>query len=305
MDNRAGEMQLFVLAAELRSFSAAGRQLKISPSAVSKLVSRLEGRLGTPLLVRSTRTLELTSEGEIYLRRARRILSEIEDMEELVSGGREEARGLLRVNASVAFGERCLMPLVAGFLEAHPRVRLDLTLTDGVIDLIGERTDIAIRVGPMRDSALKARKLFASSRTVVASPDYIARYGMPQTPDELERHQCITFNFRRSLDEWPFRDPVSGAGFTRAVSGHLMVSSGSVMRQLCILGNGIGRIGSFHVKPDIEAGHLVPVLEDWNGGDIEMVHAVYADHEHLAARIRAFIDYLVARLQPDRTGDPL
>lgn len=299
MDNRAGEMQVFVIAAELRSFSAAGRQLKLSPSAISKLVSRLEGRLGTPLLVRSTRSLELTPEGEIYLRRARRILTEIGETEELVSGGREEARGLLRVNSSVAFGERCILPLIAAFSERHPKVRLDLTLTDGVIDLIGERTDIAIRVGPMRDSALKARKLHASSRMIVASPDYLERYGTPQTPDDLARHNCIGFNFRRNPEEWPFRDPQTGMAFTRAVSGNLLVSSGSVMRQLCVLGNGIGRMGTFHVRPDIEAGRLVPLLEEWHGGDIEMVHAVYADHEHLAARIRAFIDFLAERLQAE------
>ncbi len=298
MDNRAGEMEVFVLAAELKSFSAAGRRLKLSPSAVSKLVSRVEERLGTRLLVRSTRTLELTPEGDIYLRRARRILKEIDETEELVAGGREEARGLLRVNSSVGFGERCILPLLGEFAERHPKVRLDLTLTDGVIDLIGERTDIAIRVGPMRDSSLMARRLFSSRRVIVASPDYLKKHGTPKTPEDLDQHNCIGFNFRRSLDEWPFRDPGNDSVYTKAITGNIQVSSGSIKRQLCLLGVGIGRIGEFHVRPDIEAGQLVPILEDYNGGDTELVHAVYAGHEHLAARIRAFIDFLVERIEP-------
>lgn len=298
MDNRAGEMEVFVLAAELKSFSAAGRRLKLSPSAVSKLVSRVEQRLGTRLLVRSTRTLELTPEGDIYLRRARRILKEIDETEELVAGGREEARGLLRVNSSVGFGERCILPLLGEFAERHPKVRLDLTLTDGVIDLIGERTDIAIRVGPMRDSSLMARRLFSSRRVIVASPDYLKKHGTPKTPEDLDRHNCIGFNFRRSLDEWPFRDPGTDSVYIKAITANIQVSSGSIKRQLCLLGVGIGRIGEFHVRPDIEAGQLVPILEDYNGGDTELVHAVYAGHEHLAARIRAFIDFLVERIEP-------
>jgi DNA-binding transcriptional LysR family regulator len=258
----------------------------------------VEERLGTRLLVRSTRTLELTPEGDIYLRRARRILKEIDETEELVAGGREEARGLLRVNSSVGFGERCILPLLGEFAERHPKVRLDLTLTDGVIDLIGERTDIAIRVGPMRDSSLMARRLFSSRRVIVASPDYLNKHGTPKTPEDLDQHNCIGFNFRRSLDEWPFRDPGNDSVYTKAITGNIQVSSGSIKRQLCLLGVGIGRIGEFHVRPDIEAGQLVPILEDYNGGDTELVHAVYAGHEHLAARIRAFIDFLVERIEP-------
>jgi len=181
--------------------------------------------------------------------------------------------------------------------DNHPKVRLDLTLTDGVIDLIGERTDIAIRVGPMRDSSLMARRLYSSRRVIVASPEYLKKRGTPRTPTDLEQHNCIGFNFKPSLDEWPFRDPATGTVYSRTVTGSIQVSSGSIKRQLCLLGVGIGRIGEFHVRPDIEAGTLVPILEDHNGGDIELVHAVYAGHEHLAARIRAFIDFLVQRIE--------
>ncbi|KKX28147.1 LysR family transcriptional regulator [Rhizobium sp. LC145] len=297
MDNRVGEMEVFTLAAELRSFSAAGRRLKLSPSAVSKLVTRLENRLGTRLVVRSTRTLQLTPEGETYLARAQRILAEIADTEAVVSGGgRMLPRGPLSVNASVGFGERYILPLAGEFLTLFPDVQLDVTLTDDIVDVIGERVDIAIRHGPMRDSSLMAKKLAESSQVVMASPEYLKRHGTPKTPDELIHHNCINFNFRRAVEGWPFRDPVTGRAEVRPVAGSLKASSGSIIRQFCLAGLGIGRVGRFHVEPDLEAGRLVPVLEDYNPGDMEEMHAVYAGHEHLAVRIRAFIEFLAERL---------
>ncbi|WP_430256924.1 LysR family transcriptional regulator [Neorhizobium sp. DAR64872/K0K18] len=293
MDNRAGEMEVFVAAAELQSFSAAGRRLKVSPSAVSKLVTRIEDRLGTRLLVRSTRIMKLTPEGEVYLERAQRILAEIAETEKIVAGGGKTVpRGLLRVNASVGFGERYLLPLAPKFLALYPEVRLDISLTDGVIGLIEERTDVAIRSGPMSDSSLMARKLLESRRVIVASPDYLQTYGTPKTPQDLIGHNCFSFNFGRSLNEWPFRDPVSSDVYRLPISGNMVVNSGMIMRRLCLAGSGLGRVGQFHVQPDIEAGLLVPVLEDHNAEDIEMIHAVYTGHEHLAARIRAFIDFI-------------
>ncbi|OCP07146.1 MULTISPECIES: LysR family transcriptional regulator [unclassified Ensifer] len=296
MDNRAGEMEVFVAVSETRSFSAAARRLKLSPSAVSKLVTRIEDRLGTRLVVRSTRTLQLTPEGEVYLQRAQRILAEIVETEQLVAaGGRTVPRGLLRVNAAVGFGERYIMPLAPEFLARYPEVRLDLTLTDSMIDVVGERADVAIRTGPLRDSSLKARKLMESRPVVIASPAYLEKHGVPQTPDDLDGHNCIRFNFRRSVDEWAFRMPDQSSEL-RSVFGNMQVSSGSIVRQLCLAGVGIGRIGRFHVEPDFDAGTLVPLLEDYRSGEIETVYAVYAGHEHLAARIRAFIDFLAERM---------
>jgi DNA-binding transcriptional LysR family regulator len=293
MDNRAGEMEVFVTAAELQSFSAAGRRLKLSPSAVSKLVTRIEDRLGTRLLVRSTRTMKLTPEGEVYLTRAQRILAEIAETEQIVAGGGKMVpRGLLRINASVGFGERCLLPVVPEFLALYPEVQLDISLTDGVIGLIEERTDIAIRSGPMSDSTLKARKILESRRVIVASPDYLKAYGAPKTPQDLAHHNCFSFNFGRSLNEWPFRDPGSSSVYRLLISGNTTVNSGMIMRRLCLAGSGLGRVGQFHVQPDIDAGLLVPVLEEYNAEDIELIHAVFAGHEHLAARIRAFIDFI-------------
>jgi DNA-binding transcriptional LysR family regulator len=297
MDNRAGEMEVFVLAAELKSFSAAGRKLRLSPSAVSKLVTRIEDRLGARLIVRTTRRLELTPEGEVYLGRARRILSDIAETERIVAeGARVVPRGPLRVNASVGFGERYILPLVPAFLSLYPEIELDLTLTDGVIDVIGERADVAIRSGPLRDSSLKARKLLESRKVIIAAPAYLARAGTPQHPNDLAAHNCLRFNFRRSVDDWPVLSADGRTAEARDVTGNMLVSSGAILRQLCLDGLGLGRIGRFHVEPDIAAGTLVPVLEDCNPGDMEIVHAVFAGHEHLAARIRAFIDFLVEKI---------
>jgi DNA-binding transcriptional LysR family regulator len=297
MDNRAGEMEVFVQAVEFGSFSAAGRRLRLSPSAVSKLVTRIEDRLGTRLLVRSTRALRLTPEGEVYLARAQRILAEIAETERVVTGGGAAApRGRLKVTASVGFGVRYAIPLVPEFLRLYPQVELDLSLSDGVIDLIEERADVAIRSGPLRDSSLKARKILESRRVVIASPAYLERRGIPETPDDLDRHNCLNFNFRRSLDEWPFRDPGSATVRTKAVFGNVLANNGAILRRLCIDGLGLARVGQFHVQADIDAGRLVPVLEAFNPEDIELIHAVFAGHEHLAARIRAFIDFLAERI---------
>ncbi|MDZ5454409.1 LysR family transcriptional regulator [Labrys sp. ZIDIC5] len=297
MDNRAGEMEVFVTAAELRSFSAAGRKLHLSPSAVSKLVTRIEDRLGARLLVRTTRTLQLTPEGETYLGRAQAILADIAETERMISSGGEVVpSGRLRVSASVGFGARCVVPVLPDFLARYPKVELDLSLTDDVIDLVEEKADIAIRSGPLRDSTLKARKILESRRVITASPGYLARHGMPATPEDLERHNCLLFNFRRGLDSWPFRDPGSASLRRVQVSGNLQANNGPTMRKLCLDGLGLVRLGRFHVQPDIDAGLLVPLLEDYNALDVELIHAVFVGHDHLAARIRAFVDFLAERI---------
>ncbi|MDI7923113.1 LysR family transcriptional regulator [Ferirhizobium litorale] len=297
MDNRAGEMEIFVEAVERGSFAAAAARLKLSPSAVSKAITRIEERLQARLLVRSTRTLQLTPEGEIYLRQAQRILAEIAETERMVlSGSAAAPRGQLRVNSTVGFATRFVVPLVPAFLERYPDVELDLSLSDDVIDLIGERTDVAIRAGLLRDSSLKARKLTESRRVVVASPDYLERRGKPRVPGDLATHNCLAFNFSPSKSIWPFRDPMSLEMLSMPIQGNFQANNGATVRQLTLAGLGVSRIGQFHVQDDIDTGRLVPLLETYSPGDNEPVHAVFLGHTHLAARIRAFIDFLADRI---------
>ncbi|PTQ07420.1 LysR family transcriptional regulator [Sphingomonas oleivorans] len=289
--NRAGEMEVFVRAVELGGFSAAARSLRMTPSAVSKLVARLEARLGARLINRSTRKLQLTAEGLAFHERALRVLADLDEAERAVAAG-AAPRGRVRVNSNVPFGLHYLLPLAPRFTELHPEVTLDITITDQVIDLMDERADVAIRVGPMRASQLMSRKLGESRMAIVASPTYLARRPAPASPAELADHSLISFNFARHCDEWPFR--AGNERFFLPAHGQVMVGDGESARRLAIAGQGLARLSLFHIGRDIAAGRLVPVLEAFNPGDVEEINAVYLGQGGwLPARIRSFIDFLV------------
>ncbi|CAN7394673.1 LysR family transcriptional regulator [Bosea sp. LjRoot237] len=297
LSNRSGEMEVFSAVVERGGFSAAAKLFGMTPSAVSKLVTRLEARLGARLINRSTRKLQLTAEGQAFHQRCITILSDIAEAECEAAAGRAP-RGRVRVNANIAFGNHVLLPLVPAFLTEHPELSLDLVFTDQVVDLIEERADIAIRVapGPLRGNQLMARKIGESGVAVVASPEYIARHGEPKTPAELEKHNLIGFNFARSVEGWPFR--VGSELISIAAVGNTMVGDGETARQLAVAGVGLARLGRFHTEAEIAAGRLVTVLEDFNAGDIEVIHAVYLGQGgFVPARMRAFIDFLARNVR--------
>lgn len=292
--NRSGEMEVFARVVELGGFSPAARALRMTPSAVSKLVARLEARLGVRLIVRSTRKFMLTEEGTTFHTHALRVLADLDEAERAVAAC-QIPRGRLRVNTSVPFGRHHLLPLVPRFSLAHPGVELDITLSDAVIDLMDERADVAIRVGPMRPSQLMARKLGESRMAIVAAPAYLDRRPAPAHPDGLAGHDLVTFNFIRHSDSWPFL--IDGRRHELPAHGRSMVGDGESARELALAGQGLARLALFHVGPDIAAGRLVPVLEPFNPGDVEEIHAVYVGHGgKLPARVRAFIDFLVAEI---------
>jgi DNA-binding transcriptional LysR family regulator len=297
LSNRSGEMEVFAAVVERGGFSAAAKLFGMTPSAVSKLVTRLEARLGARLVNRSTRKLQLTAEGQAFHQRCVTILSDIAEAECEAAAGRAP-RGRVRVNANVAFGNQVLLPLVPAFLAEHPELSIDLVLTDQVVDLIEERADIAIRVapGPLRGNQLMARKIGESGVAVVASPDYLARHGEPRTPADLAKHNLIGFNFARSVEGWPFR--VDGALISIAAVGNTQVGDGEIARQLAVAGVGLARLGRFHTQAEVAAGRLVTVLEDFNPGDIEVIHAVYLGQGgFVPARMRAFIDFLARNVR--------
>jgi len=263
-------------------------------SAVSRILRRVEARLGVRLLLRTTRALALTPEGEAYHRACLRILADLAEAEREVI---EQAalRGRLRVNVSLPFGHRHLVPLLPEFLRLHPGITLDISLSDTVIDLLLERADVAIRVGPLPDSRLTARKLADNPRLVVASPEYLARRGTPARPEDLAGHDCLGFNFRRSTQGWPFR--IDGQDRVLPVaSWRVEANNGETVRQLALGGLGIARLGLFHIAEDLAAGRLLPLLGGYDAGEVEPISILFMGGPNLPGRVRAFVDFLVARL---------
>ena len=292
--NRSGEMEAFVQVVDRGSFSAGARVLGMTPSAISKLVARLEARLATQLVHRSTRKLQLTPEGQNFYERSVRVLADMDEAERCAAAG-AAPRGRVRINASYSFGHHVLLPLVPDFLELHPQVTLDVVLTDRVVDLMDERTDVAIRWGPLPASELVGRHLFDTGQAIVASPAYLARYGTPRTPQELEAHNRIGFTYRRRAPDWPLR--VDGRQVDLPVAGSVRAGDGETLRRMVLDGIGLGRLSLYHVQADIEAGRLVPVLEEFNPGDLTPVHAVYLGKPgRLPARVRALLEFLSARV---------
>lgn len=294
--NRFAEMEVFTRVVEQGGFSAAARASNLTPSAVSKLVARLERRLGVRLLVRTTRKLQLTPEGAAFYERCARILDEIATAEQEAAAG-AAPRGRLQVNASVHFAMVHLLPLVPAFLAVHPQMSIEVTVTDRVVDLLEERADVAIRVGPMRDSRLVARKIAKGGAMVVASPAYLERAGTPRTPEDLARHNMLGFTFTRIVEGWPFLDGKGGI-VSVPPRGNAQVSDGEAMHTLALASLGLARLAEFQVRADVAAGRLVPVLEHLNPGDAIDVHAVYVGGSGpLSARIRAFVDFLAAQVR--------
>jgi DNA-binding transcriptional LysR family regulator len=296
MDNgadRARSLEIFAATIELGSFSAAGRRLGLTPSAVSRTIDRIEARLGVRLLLRSTRVLTLTAEGQAYLQAARRILADLNDAEQQIAD-QGAPRGRLRVSAALAHGRLCIVPLLAGFVKRYPQILVDIALTDTVVDIAAGQADVAIRFGPLADSRLTARKIGENRRVIVASPAYLAHHGTPATPEDLLVHNCLNFNFRRAEPVWPFvRD---GTAFSLTTSGAIEANNGETLGQLAALGVGIARVGRFSVTDELADGRLVAILEDYNPGDVEPLHAVFVGGTNTPARVRAFVEYLVEHL---------
>jgi DNA-binding transcriptional LysR family regulator len=286
---RSGELEVFLRVVQEGGFSAAARSVGLTPSAVSKLITRLEARLGARLFMRTTRALSLTEEGEAYYRAGQRILQELNDAEQAAAAG--AVRGRLRVNASLPFGSQFVVPAIPSFLARYPDVIVDLSLTDDVVDLLAQKTDVAIRIGDLPDSALLAHKLGQSRRVICASPTYLQHKGTPKTPDELRHHDCLTFNFRRARSGWPFRD--AGGITQQVVTGSVQVNNGETMKQLLLNGVGIGRLALWHVAAELKAGHLVPLLEKYNPGDLEQIHAIHVGGGQVPPRVRAFIRHMM------------
>lgn len=292
--DRARSLEIFATVVDAGSFSAAGRLLNLTPSAVSRTIDRIEARLGVRLLLRSTRTLTLTAEGQAYLQAARRIIADLDDAErEIADQG--APRGRLRVSAALSHGRLCIVPLLGKFARQYPHILVDVALTDTLVDVAAGQADVAIRFGPLADSMLTARKIGETGRVIVASPDYLARHGTPRTPEDLHGHNCLNFNFRRAEPTWPFRR--DGQEFSLCVKGNIEANNGETLGQLAANGVGVTRVGAFSVAAELASGALVPLLEAFNPGDVELIHAVFVGGANIPARVRVFVDFLIENLR--------
>lgn len=292
--DRARALALFTTVVDQGSFSAAGRLLDLRPSAVSRAIDRIEERLGVRLLLRSTRALSLTAEGETYLQAARRILLDLDEAEQQIAD-QGAPRGRLRISAALSHGRLCIVPLLGDFAALYPHILIDIALTDMLVDISAGEADVAVRFGLLADSTLTARKLGETRRVIVASPDYLRRMGTPLLPEDLHHHECLNFSFRRAEPIWPFRR--DGMDFALSVKGSIEANNGETLGQLAANGVGIARVGAFSVVDDIAQGRLVPILEDYNPGDVEQIHAVFVGGANTPARVRAFVDFLADRLR--------
>jgi DNA-binding transcriptional LysR family regulator len=291
--NRSGEMEVFLRVVELGGFSAAARTFRMTPSAVSKLIARLEARLGSRLINRSTRQFQLSPEGLAFYERAARVMADLEEAERSVGAG-ERPVGRVRVNTSASYGTHVLAPILPAFLERYPDVALDIVQTDAVVDLLADRTDVAIRAGPLKSSRLVVRKLGESPMIIVAAPAYLARHGVPATRNELLSHSRLGFSYARAVNGWPLR---RGRKIELIpTSGRVQASDGEGLRQLALAGLGLARLSSFTVREDIAAGRLVQVLPKLNPALPEVFHAVFVGPGALLpSRVRVLLDYLAEK----------
>jgi DNA-binding transcriptional LysR family regulator len=288
-----GEMKAFVRSVELGGFSAAARDLGLTPSALSKLVTRLEDRLGVRLMNRTTRKLALTAEGEAYFANARRILTDIEEAEAEVTRFSASPKGLLRVNVGTAFGLHQLAPAIPRFLEKYPEIEVEMTVTDRVIDLVEEGADVAIRNGVLRDSSLVAKRICDLQRVICASPAYLKKHGTPKSAADLARHNCISITGAPQLRRWPFK--VAGGVEHIEVRGNVSANNAEMLLQLAATGAGIIRLTDVIVADGIHSGWLKPILTDIHHVEPLPLSAVYPHGRHKSPRVAAFVNFLVER----------
>ncbi|GGD06396.1 DNA-binding transcriptional regulator YafC [Franconibacter pulveris 1160] len=293
------ELAIFVAVVESGSFSRAAEQLRLANSAVSRSVKKLEMKLGVSLLNRTTRQLSLTEEGERYFRRVQQILQEMAAAENELMETRHTPRGLLRIDAATPVVLHFLMPLIKPFRERYPEVTLSLVSSETFINLIERKVDVAIRAGNLTDSSLRARPLFSSYRKLVASPDYLDRYGVPQTVEDLDDHVCLGFTEPVSLNTWPV---ARQDGQLHDIQVGLSSNSGETIKQLCLTGNGIACLSDYMIDKEIASGEVVELLAE-HRLPVEMpFSAVYYSDRAVSTRIRAFIDFLSEHVKQPREG---
>ena len=299
MDKLTG-MAVFARVVEAASFTAAGRQLGMSKSAVSKAVAALEDRLGARLLNRTTRRLAMTEVGQAFYERCARVVAEAEEAELAVTRLQVAPRGTLRINAPVSFGVRHLGPVLGEFVVRHPELEVDIDLSDRFVDLIEEGYDVAVRITRLANSSLIARRIADNRMIVCAAPAYWARHRRPSRPADLAAHDCLIYSYGATRGDWVFQ--VDGRSVRVRVSGRLQANNGDLHLAAALSGCGVASLPEFICGPALADGRLEAVLGEFMP-EPAGIHAIYPHSRHLSAKVRAFVDFLVERFRdPDWSG---
>ncbi|MCC9620898.1 LysR family transcriptional regulator [Thalassospira sp. MA62] len=288
------DIQIFVRVAELGNLSAAGRELRHSAAVVSNRIARLEERLGVRLLNRTTRRVNLTTEGDVYYRHCIRILTEMQEAENAIANQKNTTRGPVTLTCPVAFGNMYVAPLIPKFVEQHPDVQVRLHLSDRLLDLLQDKVDLAIRIAELKESSLIVRKLASNKRMLVASPDYLAKFGTPKTPADLLNHNCLLLRFPGSQQyQWTLGGSGDSATQTLAVSGSMDSDNSEVLTRWCLDGQGIALKSNWEIGQYLRDGRLKIVLPD-HPPPSHAIYTLYPENRYLPTRVRAFVDFLVS-----------
>ncbi len=288
MADRLAQIEAFVNAATRGSLSAAARLEGVTPAVIGRRLDSLEAHLGVRLLVRSTRRLSLTFEGQSFLEDCQRLLNDLAGAEAVVMQGGLQASGHMRISAPAGFGRRHVAPVVARFMAEHPGVQVTLELSDRLVDLVNEGVDCAVRIGEMPDSSLVGNKLGEMPRAVVASPEYLARRGVPRTPADLAQHECLSLGQQRG---WMLRPTPGGAPVAVKIGGRFSCNDGTVLHEWALAGAGLAWRSLWEVGADLRAGRLVAVLEAYTPPPLG-IYALYPQRRHLPLRVRLFVEAL-------------
>jgi len=294
------EMSVFSKVVASGSLSAAARDLGVSTAVVSRRLASLEARLGVRLVNRTTRRLALTDEGASYLDACTRILGEIEDADAAAAARRIEPQGVLKVALPASFGHKHIAPLIPPFAARFPKIQLALSLSDRIVNVIEEGYDLAIRIGELEDSSLAARKLAPNRRVVCASPGYLKTHEAPRTPDDLQRHNCLTTTELHM--NWEYKGPDGKRGTVR-VTGHYACDNWEVLREWAMAGLGVALKSTWDVRRQLEDGSLVSLLPGYDFGTDVAIYAIYPHRRYLPAKTRVFIDYLAESFGPEPYWD--
>ena len=293
-------MAIFARVVEAKSFSGAARRLALDKSAVSKAITRLERSLGVRLLHRTTRAMSVTEAGADVYAHAARIVEEHEQARLAVGRFHSDPRGLLRISASVAFGTLHIAPALPQFLARYPEVRIDMAIGDRIVDLAEEGFDVAVRISKEPAPNLVARRLAVVNRKIVATPEYFEKRGVPETPADLERHNCLTYTHFNPHDTWRLRGPEGD--ITVPISGNLRLNDDEALSAAVLGGLGVALLPTFLIGRELHEGKLRAVLSDYVPSE-RHIHAVYLPNRHLPAKVRAFIDFLLERFSPQPYWD--